>query len=299
MAQKPRVLVSLLSEKQEFQKLQAETARATGERLGIDVEVAWAESNPVTQLHQLYDALRAPEGSRPAALVIEPAAVAGLEAAARAAVAAGVGWVLLGDRADVLERLQQESPGKLVCTLGTDNEGIGRLQARIYRALLPRGGRMVHVEGPSFSAAAIHRRKLMQEGLAGSGIEIVKVLTGDWSTASAERAATFWLRLGAKAAAPDLVAAQNDQMAEGVRQAVTALRPDWTGVAYVGVDGLPDGGQRLVREKVLAATIVTPPPTGPAVELVARALRGEQVPPFSLMAPRALPAVEELRPVKA
>ncbi len=295
MARNGRVLVSLLTEGQEFQRLQAEDARAAGARTGLDVEVVWAENNPVAQLQQIFRAVNAPVESRPSAVVVEPAALAGLDGAGRAAAAAGVGWVLLGDRPTALEPLQKEFPGKLIACVGTDNEGIGRLQARLFRALLPAGGTMVYVEGPSFSAAAIHRRKLMQEGLAGSRIEIVKVFSGDWTAASAERAATFWLKLAQRAQRPDLVGSQNDEMALGARKALSALRPEWTGISYTGVDGLPDGGQRLVREKVLAATVVTPSPTGPSVELVARALRSEKVPPFTLMPPRVFPPLEELQ----
>lgn len=299
MAENAKVIVSLLTEKQEFQRLQAEDARATAARIGLDVQILWTESNPTAQVQQIYEAVNAPAGARPAAIVVQPAAAAGLEAAARAAVAAGVGWVLLGERTAILDSLRREFPGKLIASVGTDNDEIGRLQARLFRALLPGGGRLVYVEGPGLGAAAIHRRKRMQEGLAASKIETAKVLSGDWTAASAERAATVWLKLAPRAERPDLVGSQNDEMAVGVRKALSTLHPEWTGIAYTGVDGLPGGGQRMVREKLLTATIITPPPTGPSLELVARALRGEEVPPFTLMPPSIFPPLEELSGAKA
>jgi ABC-type sugar transport system substrate-binding protein len=296
MATQGKVIVSLLSEKQEFQRLQAEDARAAGVRTGLEVEIVYADNDPAVQLHQVFQAVSAPAGKRPAAIVLEPAAAAGLDGAARASVEAGIGWVLLGDRPQLLEPLQKEFPGKLILAVSTDNAEVGRIQARIFRALLPRGGNIVYVEGPSFQAAAIHRRNHVQSGLPGSSIEIVKLLSGDWTADSAERAASIWLKLAGKSARPALIGSQNDEMGLGVRKAIAALRPEWSSIPVTGVDGLPEGGQRLVREKVLAATIITPSPAGPAVELVARSLRGERIPPLTLMPPRAYPPVEDLRP---
>ncbi len=289
-----KVLVLLISEKQEFQRLQAEEARAAGRRTGLEVEVRHAEHDPANQLRQIHETIRAPAHRRPAALVVEPAATVGLDAAARAAAQAGVGWVLLGDRAPALERVRQEFPQRLVASVGTDNDEVGRIQAALFRALLPAGGGLLYVEGPSFSAAAMHRREATQKALAGSRIEILKSLSGDWTQTSAEKAATVWLKHWARSRRPDLVGAQNDEMALGVRNAVLAVQPGWKDVPFVGVDGLPGGGQRLVREGILAATVVTPAPTGRAIELIAAALRGDPVPPFTLMPPRAHPPAQEL-----
>ena len=52
-----------------------------------------------------------------------------------------------------------------------------------------------------------------------------------------------------------------------------------TDVPFLGCDGLPEGGQRMVAEGVLAATVVTPSNTGPALEVVARWLQTRQTPP--------------------
>lgn len=289
-----KVLVLLISEKQEFQQLQAEDARAAGRRLGFEVEVLYAEHDPKAQLRQIQEAVGAPPHRRPAGIVVEPASTVGLESSARSAAQVGVGWVLLGDRQPVLDRVRHEFPDRLIASVGTDNDGVGHIQAALFRALLPAGGGILYVEGPSFSGAAVHRREATQKDLAGTRIEILKVLSGDWTEASAEKAATVWLKLWAKKK-PDLVGAQNDEMALGVRKAVQAVQPGWKDVLYVGVDGLPQGGQRLVREGVLAATVITPSPTGKGVELIAASMRGETVPPFSLMPPQPFPAPGDLQ----
>jgi ABC-type sugar transport system substrate-binding protein len=289
-----KVLVLLISRDQPFQQAQEADARATAARLGVAIEVLHAGTDPVTQQRQAAEALAAPEGSRPGAILIEPVAVAGIEPTARAAAQAGVGWVLLGHETPALRLVRKEFPGHPLLSVGTDNDGIGRLQARIFRALLPAGGQLLYFEGPSFSGASIHRRQLTEQGLEGSGIEFLKVLSGDWTQASAERMATIWLKIWSRGRRPDLVGAQNDDMAAGARKALLAIEPGWSGIPFVGADGLADGGQRMVREGILAATVVTPPPTGTGIELVLRALRGDPVPQTTLMPPLAHPAVEDL-----
>lgn len=99
---------------------------------------------------------------------------------------------------------------------------------------------------------------------------------------------------GSAASRPDLIVSFNDEMAMGSLEATRAVRPDWKGVRAIGCDGLPDGGQRLVEEGVLAGTVVTPATTGPGVELVARSLRGEQVPPASSVPVRPFPPLDAL-----
>jgi ribose transport system substrate-binding protein len=293
MADRPRVLVSLLDEDLEYQRMQAAEARSAAARLGIDAEVAYCKVDPAVQLRQLSEAVRAPAGKRPAALILQPAAVAGLEEVARAALEAGIGWVSM-DPAVYIERVQRAFPEGLAALAVVDNREMGRLQARVFRALLPHGGRVLCLEGPSVSPSTLRRREGMQEGLRGSGVVVFKTLTGDWSEASGERAATFWLRLSELGVRPDLVGSQNDLMAAGARKAFQALKPEWLDVPFTGCDGVPEGGQRLVKEKVLAATVVQPTTTGLALELVARWRRGEKVSPVTFLPPRTVPAIEEL-----
>ena len=123
-------------------------------------------------------------------------------------------------------------------------------------------------------------------------------LNGDWTEASGEKAIGAWLRLKtAEAFRPDLVAGQNDSMAAGARKALLAHRRDGPAVRFLGCDGLPEGGQRLVAQATLAATVVTPSNTGPALEIVARWLRDEGAPPREvLLAPRSHPPESRLGP---
>ncbi len=292
MAATPRVFVSLMDEGQEYQVLQGTDAQAAAARAGFEATILYAKRDPATQRRQIESAIQVPEADRPTAVVVHPVSVPALEPAAQAALAAGVGWVSL-QSAFYLEALQRAHPTGLVAVMTTDGHEMGRIQARIFRALLPRGGSLVYVEGPALSPPVVHRREGMQDGLRGSGIEVTKTLRGDWSEESGEKAATLWLRLG-RVVRPDLIGAQNDAMAAGVRKALQAWKPEWLDVPITGCDGLPNGGQRLVREKILAATVIQPNTAGAAVDLVVKVHRGQKVERSTSLPPRPFPPVEEL-----
>ena len=66
---------------------------------------------------------------------------------------------------------------------------------------------------------------------------------------------------------------------------------------FTGCDGLPEGGQRLVNVKQLAATIIAPSNAGPAIDLVARWLKTkEQPPPQVVLNPTSYPPEADLKP---
>jgi ABC-type sugar transport system substrate-binding protein len=291
-----RVLVSLLSDEQEFQVMQAEDARATAARLGLEVDVAFAEGHAVVQIQQLFKAVHAPEGERPAALVVEPATGEGLERVARNAVRAGIGWMLLNIRPGYLDELRDAHPELPIGVVSTDQVEIGRIQARQCRALLPEGGRILSLQGPADSSASHERSEGMRE-ILGDEYE-VRALNGSWTAASGDKAIMSWLRLKtAETFQPDIVAAQNDAMALGARKALSTHRQDWAHVPFLGCDGLPEGGQRLVADGSFAATIVSPSNTGPCLELIGKWARsGERPPREVLLTPVSHPPLAQLRP---
>jgi len=291
----PKVVVALLSEEQEFQVMQAADARRAAARAGLEVEVLFAQNNAVLQIQQLFRFVHAPEGERPAAIVTETVTGEGLERVARNAVRSGVGWVLLNRKVAYLDELRKERPDLPLSLVSVDQLEVGRIQARQIRALLPNGGSALYLQGPPDTSAAQDRLRGMEQGIEGGRIE-VKVLNGDWSETSGEKAATGWLRLkSSEGFRASLVAGQNDAMAMGARRAILGQRKSWKGdLLTIGCDGLPEGGQRLVNAGELTATIVTPTPAGPAVELVARALAGQAAPAQLILPPKSYPAEEEL-----
>jgi ribose transport system substrate-binding protein len=289
-----RVVVGLLSDQQEFQLMQAADARETAQRAGLTAEVVFADNNAVLQIHQLFKEIHAPEGERPAAIVAETVTGEGLERVARNAVRAGVGWVLMNRNVTYLDALRAERPDLPVSNVTVDQEEVGRIQGRQLRALLPQGGPVLYFQGPSDTWAAIGRLRGAEEAVRGAGIEL-KVLNGDWTEASAEKALSTWLRLKtSEGLRPAAIAAQNDSMAIGALRAVRAHRAEWATAPLIGCDGLPEGGQKLVSSGELTATIVTPTTAGPALQLVARALAGERSPAELKLAPRSFPPEQEL-----
>jgi ribose transport system substrate-binding protein len=276
----PKVVVGLLTAEQEFQQLQAKDARATAARLGLEAEVLFAEGNAVVQIQQLFRHIHAAEGERPAAIVVEAAAGDGLERVARNAVASGIGWILVNTRVAYLEGMRAAHPALAIAMVGTDQNEVGRIQGRQCRALLPGGGHVLCVQGPEYSTVTLDRFAGFREAL-GAGAEI-RALNGDWTAGSGERAVASWLRLSTAAAfRPDVVACQNDSMAVGARRALAKHDPGWASAPFLGCDGLPEGGLKMVAAGELAATIVTASNTGPALELVSRWTRTGEVPPRS------------------
>jgi ABC-type sugar transport system substrate-binding protein len=291
-----RVVVSLLSEEQEFQVMQAAEAREAAARLGLEVEVLFAEGHAVVQIQQLFRFIHVPEAERPTAIVLEATTGEGLERVARNAVRAGIGWILVNTRVAYIDDLRHEHPEVPVAMVSSDQKEVGRIQGRQCRRLLPKGGRILCVQGPADSTVTRDRFEGLQETLGGPFQ--VRTLNGAWTEASGEKAVASWLRLKtAEAFPPDLVASQNDLMAAGARKALLEHRREWATVPYLGCDGLPEGGQRLVAEGLLAATVITPSNTGPALEIVATWLRSRHAPHRELiLVPRSYPPETQLSP---
>jgi ABC-type sugar transport system substrate-binding protein len=292
----PKVVVALLNAEQEFQQLQAKDARDTAARLGLEPEVVFADGHAVVQIQQLFRHIHAPEGERPAAIVVEAATGEGLERVARNAVKAGIGWILVNTRVAYVDALRGDHPDLPIAMLGTDQKEVGRIQGRQCRSLLPGGGRVLCVQGPADSTVTADRLAGLKEAL-GKGFE-VRGLNGDWTEASGEKALTSWLRLKtAEVFTPDIVVSQNDSMAAGARKVLLEHHPDRSSLPFLGCDGLPDGGQRMVARGDLVATVVTPSNTGPAIEIVSRWLRTRQTPAREvLLPPRSHPPEDRIRP---
>jgi ABC-type sugar transport system substrate-binding protein len=286
-----RIVVCLPSAEQEYQVLQGEDARAAGRRLGAEVEVLFAEDNAVLQIQQLFRFVHAPEAERPAALLLHTRVPDGLARVARNAARAGIGWFLLNRTAPYLQPLRREHPRLAIAAITTDNGEIGRIQARQLEALRPGRCHVLYVQGPADAQAAGLRLEGFQEAAREVGHEI-RVLNGEWTDVSAERAVTAWLRLKtAELFTPDAVVCQNDHMARGARRALERLRPEWARVPFLGCDGLPRSGRRDVDEGRLAATVSIPSCAGPAVELVLRWKREGAAPPaVTVLAPAPYPA---------
>jgi ABC-type sugar transport system substrate-binding protein len=262
-----RCLVALLDESQEFQRHQAHEARETASALGIDLSIQFAESNAILQVQQVSRATASPKW-RPHVILIETVSGEGIARAARSAARAGIGWVIINRDVAYLAELRREYPGLAIGSVTTDQLAIGRIQGQQMGRLLPRGGKVLYVQGRADTSAAQQRLAGATEGLDKAGIE-VHVLEGEWTESSGAECVERWIRL--KQHPPDLIACQNDAMAMGAIAVLASAGADLTRIPVVGVDGLPEGGQQLVKTGQLAATVVIPSNTGPALRAIAAA----------------------------
>src|SRR5882672_6371552 len=299
---KLRFLLSLVTQNNDYQVEQAASARAAAQDVGADLEIVYADGDTITQSTQILRAIQADPSLRPAGVVFEPVGGTALPQVARAAVAAGIGWAVLNSDPSYIGELRTSAKAPLF-SISSDHKEIGRIQGRQFAALLPRGGTLLYVQGPSDNLAARDRTAGMQSTLP-SNIQAV-LLKGQWTEESAVRCVNSWLKLAATGKTRiDLVGSQNDAMAVGARKVFATVsnheeRDRWMHIPYTGVDGLPKTGQAWVRDGSLTATIVVPPNAGQALRLLNDALQtGRSVSERTNTVPESTPSIEKLSTLK-
>jgi ribose transport system substrate-binding protein len=186
-----------------------------------------------------------------------------------------------------------------IFTLTSDHVEIGRIQGRQFAALLPDGGCVLYIEGPSQSSSANKRTSGMLETKP-PNIR-VSTLKAQWTQESAQRAVRSWLRLATSQTAKfDLVGAQDDSMAMGARKAFEEIsekgeRDAWLSLPFTGCDGVPKAGQIWVGNGLLAATIHIPPLAGQAIDMLAKGIQsGVQPPETSVTVSVSIPSLMAL-----
>jgi len=293
-------VVSLSTNTNDFQVEMAIAAQAAAEKLGVGVQVMYAENDPIAQSQQLLKAVQSPAGSRPDGILFHPFGGTALPQVARAAVAAGIGVVVLNWHADYITELRTSSLVPIFIYSSNHRE-IGHIQAQQFEALLPQGGKVLYIQGPAASFGAQERTVGMSEKKP-ENIQAKMLRAASWTEEAGYKAVTSWLRLStAQSERVDLIAAQNDVIAIGARKAFgevlrDADRERWMHLPFTGVDGLPKTGQTWVRKNSLTATIVVPPNTGLAIEALANAIQtGLQLPECILTEPKSFPSVGELK----
>src|SRR5260370_23072118 len=295
-----RFLVSLLTSNNDYQQAQASAANEVARRLGVEVKVIYADNDTITQSTQLLTAIQSAPDLRPDASLINAVGGSGLPQVARAACWVGMGWVLLNRQAAYISELRRNSRAP-VFSVSPDPMEIGRIQGRQISALLPNGGSILYIQGPSDSATATGRTAGMQQKKP-DNIQLT-LLRGQWTEKSAERTIPSWLQLVTSCRGRfDLVASHNDGMAMGARKAFEAQsnseRENWLRVPFIGIDGLPNTGQSWVRNGKLTATIIMPLTIPLALEILTQALQtGTSPPELTLMDSTSFPSIEALASV--
>ena len=277
---KPRLKFLLQNDTNEYQQLIRNEAQAAARGTDLEVEFEFAQNDFMQQIRQLYTCIRSEPELRPRFLFVFPVRDGSFERALRDAAAAGVGCMVLNRRPKYLADVRRSMPGVPVGSIGPDQVEIGRIQARQARALTPAGGLVLYVMGSSLSSAAQDRAQGFRELLRGTSLRCSEI-HGDWDAALAEKAVRRWLQLVLISDQRlSLIVCQNDAMAIGAKRALAAAavemqRPELSRLPLTGCDGLPDVGQKLVRQGELAATVVQLSTGRPAIEWTSKWLTGQ------------------------
>jgi len=290
-------LVSLTNDDNDYQQEQAAVAEKAARRLGVDVKVIHANNDALAQSQQLLNYVQGDAVARPDAIVFEPAGGTAFPQVARAAAAAGIGWVVLNFEADYVLELRRTFKVP-VLTISSDHVEVGKIQGQQFGALLPNGGSMLYIEGPANSSAAKERTAGMMRTKP-ANIR-VKTMRANWTEESAYRTVISWLRLStSQESRVDLVGAQDDSMAMGARKAFSEIaeseRARWMKIPITGCDGMPRTGQAWVRNGTLAATVFIRPNTDLAIEMLVEAFKSNAaLPERKVTDPESVPSLADL-----
>lgn len=210
----------------------------------ISLKVASASDNDSTQVEQINRFID--EGVD--LLIISPNQVHTITGVLRRARKEGIPVVMFDRKSDA---------GDYAAYMGADNYGIGLMIGNYVAARLGGRGNIVEIKGLKGSSPAIERHRGFADAIARHpGLRIIESRNAGWLRRRARAQMDSILRVHDRI---DCVFGQNDEMAQGAREAMVAAHRD-SGVVFVGVDGLPvpHGGLEAVRDKRLAASCIYP-----------------------------------------
>ena len=247
-----RVLISLITRDNDYQRAHAAGAEAAAQQLGVSLEILYADNDAVTQVQQILTAIQQRDHGFEA-IITEPVGTAMLNVA-EVAVRSGMAWCLLNRDADYIQTLRQ-SVSVPVFEVSVDQLQVGHIHAEQIAALLPSGGTVLYIAGLSSGSTA----KLRSQGMMmrkPSNIQL-KSINSNWTEDGGYRAVQSWLKLStSKSAGFGAVVSQNDAMAIGARRAFAEIndpqeRDAWLNLPFLGCDGLPSTGQQYVSRELL------------------------------------------------
>jgi len=289
--------LSLITRESDYQQEQAVSAQECALRLNVDIEISYCDNDAIKQSQQLLHVIqnRAREVN---ALIFEPAGNTAFPQVARAAAAAGLGWVVMNRSDDSIAELRQRY-GSPICSVTEDHKETGRILGRQVAALLPRGGMLLCLQGPSGSPVSALRLAGMEETKA-ANINFKFLRSAQWTEEGGYNAVVSWLRLSTSHDANIVgIMGQSDLIALGAYRAFREhsqieKREHWLRLPFLGVNGLKLG-RDAVQRGTLAATVVVPPSADVAIESLVRAYR-EGVRPAEriFVAPKSFPELAML-----
>ncbi len=241
--------------------MNSEMIREASFNSGIEIKMKTAHDSNQQQIRDIESFIAdqvdliivSPNEAIPLTPVIEKAMLAGIP-------------VLLIDR--------KISSGKYTAFVGADNFQIGK-EVGVYAVNLLNGkGNVVEICGLNGSTPASERHNGFMSVIGKyPEIKVVNKSNGDWLRNQAREKMTEALQTKIPI---DLVFAQNDEMAIGAREAISAT----SGIKkpiLLGIDALPgaDGGIQKVLNGVIDATFIYPTGGEKAIQIAVRILNNE------------------------
>jgi ABC-type sugar transport system substrate-binding protein len=281
-----------------YLRAQVDAARATADRVGVDLEVFDAQMDAVTQGQQLFSVVQSKPEARPDAILVEPVSASGLPRVAEAAVAAGIAWVVSNGEVDYLGLLRKNAKVP-VFVVSQNHLDVGRIQGRQIGAILPDGGSVLYLRGPAMSWWATKRLEGLESARPGN-VEVKSLKVQGLTEKDADKAVSSWLSLSRpRPEDTHLIMAQNADSILGVMKSLetnasASDRMKWMAVPRAGL-GTANRVRPLVAKGVLTAAVVTSLTLDKAVEMLARAIaEGKQPQEQTFVEAHSYPNLEEL-----
>lgn len=243
MAADKTVLLSLSKQSEPFMALMARAATEEAAKLGVELLIQDGRGDSEIQANAIENALY--RGSVDG-IVVAPNNAYALAPALSQAIKKGIPVVTVDRKVYDIS-----TP---VPHVGIDNVAGGRILADWVVRTFPNGARILHLTGQSGSSSAIERARGVREGLATAegAYRIVAELSANWSRVEAQMVTEG--RLAVLKSPPEVIVADNDDMAMG---AVAALRLAGLGernIPVIGFDAMPFAIEAL-RDGRISATV--------------------------------------------
>jgi ribose transport system substrate-binding protein len=284
-----RVALFLQDRLNDYQSLLQADCQLSARRYDMVATCYSANRDSDTQVRQIRALLDAPANSKPDAILVSAIRETALIPLLFESAAQGIAWVLLSRTIDALSEASRAYPRVPVFSVVPDHREIGRIQGQQVRILLRPGDELVYVQGPAGTYSTKLRLQGLERELAEERDLSWSRLHSDWSQEGGEQAVREWLKTIPVHKTHGLVlAAQNDAMAMGARQAIldrggTGVTLDSESLRLVGCDGTPTYGQRLVSGGELKGTVIIPSVVSRAIEELATYFRTSRVPTTELI----------------
>lgn len=262
--------------------------------LGVEVEFVDA-TDAILQGQQIMSAIDS-KGKEPYAGILVMPLGTNLPHLARAAAKAGVGWAVMQREADYEGIGDGQRPP--VISISCDNLEVGRIQGRQMATLLPKGGTVLYIEGPSMSVVSQMRRDGMLQTKPAN--ITLRTIHSKWGREFAQQAIVSWMKLSTfRETKFDMVASVADGMTMGAREELLKSvgpkdRDQWANIHYLGCNGCRETGMVWLSQGQLTATVRLPRLAGLGLRNLHKALNGDRVERRTVLAPESFPDMGQL-----